>query len=57
MLLSNLAVFLPVALLALHLRSPHLLWSAPAVFMIARAATLERARRSLPAFAHRDGEP
>lgn len=51
MLISTLGVFLPLALAALGLRSPHLLWLALAAFMLARAATLERARRTLPAFA------
>ncbi len=51
MLVSVLGVFLPLALAALALESPHLLWLSMASLMLARTATLERARRALPAFA------
>jgi len=43
MLLSTLGVFLPLAVLALHLESNHLLWASLAAFMLARTATLWRA--------------
>ena len=43
MLLSTLGVFLPLAALALHLESNHLLWASLAAFMLARTLTLWRA--------------
>lgn len=47
MVISTLAVFLPLALLALRRESNHLLWLAMAAFMLARAASLGwLARRS-----------
>ncbi len=50
MFISTLTVFLPLALMALRLENPNLLWLAFAAFMLARAVTLEIARRALPAF-------
>jgi MATE family multidrug resistance protein len=47
MLASLLLGFLPVAVLGLRLDAPHVLWSALAVFMVARAATLGVASREL----------
>ena len=54
MMISTLAIFLPMALLSLQVRSPNFLWLALAAFMLARAVTLEVARRTLPAFAQED---
>jgi MATE family multidrug resistance protein len=45
MLVSTLAGFLPLALLALPLRNNHLLWLAMTVFMLARTVTLWWAER------------
>ncbi len=45
MLFCTLVVFLPPALLALHLGSNHLLWASMAAFMLARAVTLGWAGR------------
>jgi len=45
MLFCTLAVFLPPALLALHLESNHLLWASMAAFMAARTVTLGWAGR------------
>jgi multidrug resistance protein, MATE family len=39
-LISTIFVFLPVAIVAAHLRSPHSLWFALTLFMAARAITL-----------------
>lgn len=47
MLLSTLGVFLPLALLAVAAESNHLLWGAMALFMLARAATLGWAARTV----------
>lgn len=47
MFVSTVLVFLPAALLALALRSNHLLWAAMVLFMAARAVTLARASRVL----------
>ena len=53
MLVSTVLVFLPVAALALYLGSPHLLWAALVLFMVARTVTLGIASRDLL----HDGEP
>jgi MATE family multidrug resistance protein len=47
MLFSTLGVFLPIAALALHLDSNHLLWASMVAFMLARTVTLWRASASL----------
>jgi MATE family multidrug resistance protein len=47
MFVSTVLVFLPVAVLALYLGSPHLLWAALVVFMVARTVTLGLASRGL----------
>ncbi len=57
MLISTLAVFFPLAFLALQLRGPNLLWLALAAFMLARGLTLEYARWSLPTFSGEDLHP
>ena len=49
MLVSTIAVFLPLCGAALWLRNNHVLWGAMAAFMAARAATLWRAERGIRA--------
>jgi MATE family multidrug resistance protein len=50
MLVSLFLAFLPGALTAVRLGSNHLLWASMVTFMMARAVTLWRASRWLPAF-------